>query len=414
MGNPTVWGVTVASVLVVVGIGAWYVAPTTNGPRLPELQVLDDRTIVDFAYNSDGTVAYSYLAAKVPDKLAENEVTELRNETSYTKFIEVITPGDDPTLKLETVIYSQPAYAQDADGSWKYLEYATTTEQAFRDRNMTLGKYLTEFFVRSAYADTVSPFSGAGDGGVVAFLSDNNPGCTVAPLWSGTRGSGSGGSETDTLTTFEVYSNIVYSDEPGGDPDQCAVYIGRGFLPFDTSALPAASIVSAVTLNVYITLTNDDDNDASAYITVSTSSQATHTSLALGDFDLAGPVTMNSSAEVVSVGTRKDITSIVTSSYLSFDLDSDGIAAVKKNGDTSTCSATTGITCFALREGHDAAASQPADNTVTGINLSASEFTGTSQDPYLTVSYATTEKHLVKIATGRLKMTGGRFKLQSN
>lgn len=410
-------GIVAALLISLLGGWVWYSYPSAEDLALPKLHVLDDRTIVDYAYNPDGTVGYAYLAEKIPDVLVEDEVVELRNETSYTKFIEVVTPGDDPVVKLETRVYSQPAYAQDADGSWKYLEYATTTEQAFRNRDMTLRKYLTEFLVRSAYADTYSPFSGAGDGyvenniGSGAFLFQRmfafliptayaaSP-CNWATVHDATSGSLAGS------TAATGYTRSASS----GDNSLC--YIMRSFLPFDTSSISESATISAATLNVYVISKTNLVNDGTDYLTVVQTSQATHTTLAVEDYDQAGSI--SSPTEGIDSGERKDITSVSTGAYLAFTLNTTGLGWIKKSGASSSCTATAGVTCLGIREGHDTQNSNLTnENTVI---FYMSERAGTSEDPYLSITYTAVapEKMRSRLNGGQIRVNGGRFKLQSN
>ena len=403
--------VHVGVILVVLAVGAMgaHLLPNTPGastdvslsdfPTLTDAK-LKDRTIVDFGRNNDGTVSYSYLAAPVPASLVQDEIPQLRNETSYTTLVKA-PEGADDTVILRTVIYSQPAYAQGVDGTWHYLDYATTTEHAFYSRDLTLWKAITELLVRSAYADTFSPFSGAGDGMVFRTDSASSP-CTNATFTTShnaTTGSGS----TNAGNTISPMS--TYSTEPGVS---CSAQIERGFFPFDTSSISSTATISAATLNLYTTLTADDDNDGVDYITISTSTQATHTTIANADYNDAGPATMNAASEVIDSGQRKDITSISLNAYLTFNFNAAGIAAIKKSGQTSTCSATTGITCLAVREGHDAELNPPSNGAILEVDFSSSEATGTSQDPYMDITYTVPQS----VLSGGVWLGGGGGKLQ--
>lgn len=382
-------------------------APTTDLAGFPTLDgaELSGRTVVDFGYGANGVVSYSYLAAPVPESLDELELVELRNENSYTTLVAIDESVADPLLTLNTRFYSQPTFAKDVDGSWRYLEYATTTEQAFRARDMTLWKALTELVVRTAYADTLSPFSGAGDGAVSNSMSDNTGGASPPVCtWSTVRTAGTGNASSPSATSLSVGSSYDYQYEPL-TIGTCTITISRGFLPFDTSSLSADATVSAASLSAYVTSVDNGDNDGNDYITVSTSTQATHSTLVDADYDTAGPLTMNTASEAVDSGQRKDITSISTNAYLTFTFNSAGITAVKKSGETATCSASTGITCIALREGHDANNDPVATAAFSVVSFSASETTGTAQDPYLTITYTAPASTVGP--RGSLKLTGG-------
>jgi hypothetical protein len=338
----------------------------TVGVRPPPEEIAG-RTVVDFGTATDGVVAYSYLGDKVPGKLAVNEVPELRNETSYTTLIEAPQKeGDDATL--QTIIFSQPSFAQDVDGSWKYLEYATTTEQAFRDRDRSLWQALTELVVRTAYADSISPFSGAGDGYTSASASEAD-GC--GSTW---------GFEVEDIDDYTSTTGLIKGQSRVAAI--CTSTRARFYTPFDTSSISSGSTITAASLNVYVTAKVNNNNDGTDYATVVRTSQTTHSILQGGDYDLIG------TAEGVDSGQRKDITSITTSAYLVFTINATGQGWIAKSGQASNCSATTGITCLGVREGHDNTGSEPASNaTGNSVTFSTSENTGTTQDPYLSVTY---------------------------
>ncbi len=142
---------------------------------------------------------------------------------------------------------------------------------------------------------------------------------------------------------------------------------------------------------MYAVSKTNTDNDGTDFLTVTQTSQATHTVLANADYDQCGAI--SNPTEGVDSGQRKDITSVTTSAYLIFTLNSTGMGWIKKSGQASACTATTGVTCLGVREGHDVTNSAiisgfdvVAENLVS---LSSSEHTGTSQDPYLSVTYST-------------------------
>lgn len=402
--TPIIGGVFVVCVLVFMFGSQNSASDLSKFPTMEDV-VLKDRTIVDFAFQAGGVVTYSYLGASVPTQLSPQEIVELRDEISYTEFVAVDASVPDPLYTLNTRFYSQPTFAQDIDGSWRYLEYATTTRQAFEERNLGLWDRVVEVLVRSAYADTLSPFSGAGDGDVSNSMSVDTGGASPPVCtWSTVRTAATGNNATPVATSFSVGSSHDYLYEPP-DFGTCLLTISRGFLPFDTSALGTDATISAVTLSAYVTATQNDDNDGNDYITVSTSTQATHTTLASADFDTAGPVTMNTASEAVDSGQRKDISLISISAYLTFTFNAAGVAAIKKSGETSTCTATTGVTCLSLREGHDANNDAVLTGTYSTATFSTSEATGTSQDPYLTITYTAPASTLA--ARGSLKIIGG-------
>ncbi len=101
------------------------------------------------------------------------------------------------------------------------------------------------------------------------------------------------------------------------------------------------------------------------------------TALTTADYDLAG--TINSPIEGVDAGERKDISSVSTSAYLTFNLNSTGRNWVAK----------TSFTKLALREGHDVIDSPfvGSKNQYNRIQFRTGEYSGTAYDPVLEVTY---------------------------
>lgn len=152
--------------------------------------------------------------------------------------------------------------------------------------------------------------------------------------WTTLRNASSGTAEVNTTPT------AVYS-EPG-------YFMGRAFLPFDTSTLPDNAIITAATLRLYVAVVNDNDNDGNDFIRVVESTQSSNTLIANGDFDLVG---------TTALATDIDIGTISINTFVDFTLNSTGLALIS----------TTGFTKLALREGHDAV-DDPVTTGITGIS----------------------------------------------
>lgn len=400
------WGGVLAVLVLTVLVGASGHVQKSEGPffsfdiqnaRFPsglreEVQRLADRQIVDFGVTENGVVAYSYLGTPTPERLARNEVVGMRTETSFTRYVETVTPGDDPILKMDTVIYPQPAFAQDERGVWHEIEYATTTETAWHDRPVSLYQRIAEVFIRTAYADTISPFSEAGDGYV-----------------QGTEGTG-GATVDSTATTMQVYS-FCRTDVDG------VAGLNRSrqvFVPFITSSIPAGATISSGSFNFYATSATDDFGSGTIKLVQTT--QATHTTLATSDYEAMGTTPASDSTHIIT-GT------ITTSAYNAFTLNASGRGFVKRSGEASTCSATSGITCFGIEETNDinntplfCDGSTPNTTYTMQVTMSTSENTGTSQDPYLSVTYTVASSAIAQSGIklgggGGLKVVGGGLKM---
>ena len=261
---------------------------------------------------------------------------------------------------------------------------------------LTLLDRVKEFFGQKVLAYTANLYSGAGDGNV--YKTSNS--------WSTTHDAaiGTGADYTPTVTT-----DVLTSDD-GSDKD-----IYRTFLPFDTSAIPGTATIISATLNVYVTLTYDNDNDSQDYINVVQTFQADSTTLVVGDYEDCGSDNGTAArakyTPIQTGATAIDLTAGFTASaYNTFTLNATGLGWIAKNGVASSCGTTAGVTCLGLREGHDMENSTIAGNSYNGIIFSTSEETAVpSKVPYLTVDYET----VIRIDGGTIKIDGGTIKIDS-
>lgn len=315
------------------------------------------KDIIDYIYNND-SVQFAYLAEPLPEKLSPDEDVTERTENSYAR---VIKKTKDETT-YERRIYPQVQFAQDVNGQWRTVEYATSTKEAF-DQNLDNGGIaarLARIFINTAHAATATIYSGAGDGTV----SYSNSSYATAR----TAATGSNADSTGTTMTVEILQFGNYN-------------IYRGFVPFDTSSISASASISSASLNLYVNANNIAAGGCN-FITVVQTSQATHTTLTTADYNQCGAVT--DPAEGIDPGDRKMSGDMTNGTYTSFPLNATGRGWVTKEGQSSTCSATNGVTCLGLRVGCEALNQAPG---VVITTFQTSETSGTSKDPYLSVTY---------------------------
>lgn len=361
----------------------------THDPRLTADRGISDpifdRDVVAYSIHGNGSsavVQYQYAGDVLPQKLDPHEVVRLRTESSFTR-VSGATPRGEPVYEL--VAYSTDKAFVHKDGVWYTRETGHTSLALFnraRARNPVASLLWEE-----VHADSVSPFSTAGDGYVEAedFTSGFFGDCGINQGWNNAHDSTSGNVANYTSTTMLVYSYKSFAQDSDLDTCNSDGIIYRAFTPFDTSAIPSGSTISAVTLNLYASSKSNGDNDGDDFITVIQTDHGGHTTLSVLDYDNVGAT--NNPTEAVDTGERKDITSISTAAYTVFTLNATGRGYVKTSGQSSTCSATNGITCLGLREGHDVLDSPVQSDTVSAVDFYTSERTGTSEDPYLSVTY---------------------------
>jgi len=208
-------------------------------------------------------------------------------------------------------------------------------------------------------AVTVNFYPTSGDGSIYRNNSSN---------WTTTRSAISGSGVSSTVTTLKVgsgkYSSIRFQIE-------------RGFLSFDTSALPDNATITNANLKVFVDSKLNNDNDGTDWVTVVQGNQPSTSSLALADYDLAGSV--NNPVEGIDALGRKDITLVATGQTLGFTLNQTGQNWVSKTAPTK----------LALREGHDVINSPfvGSSGQHNRLVLRAGEYAGTTSDPILEITY---------------------------
>lgn len=200
---------------------------------------------------------------------------------------------------------------------------------------------------------------------VIDFYSDNGDGYinNSNATYSTCRnaGTGNGFGYTDNSIDASVVSRSILF---GG-----TYYSSRGFFPFDTSALGSGATISSATLSQYIEISATYNTDSDSLSVVQTS-QASTSSLANTDF---GSVTFTD-------GGSKTLASFsVASQYWVWTLNATGLSYINKTGFSK-------LGLISLNEINN--------TTPTGLNQLGgpwyfSNNTGTSKDPYLSVTYTT-------------------------
>jgi hypothetical protein len=178
--------------------------------------------------------------------------------------------------------------------------------------------------------------------------------------WTTVTGAGTG-TYIDDISNSMIARSYYFSEA-------ITLSVERAGCLFNTSSLGDGSIESAV-LSLFVGSKLDEDNDVYAYIRIGSFNPTLDTSISLQDFGNFGSIAFSA---------NKDITSINIDGYTDFDLNTDGITAVNKQG----------ITKLGIREGHDLAIQRPAIDTMNGISIfTADDATIPSRKPKFTVTY---------------------------
>jgi hypothetical protein len=178
--------------------------------------------------------------------------------------------------------------------------------------------------------------------------------------WSTIRsGAGTGADDSSTTCSVQVYSSST-TDEWSR--------ISRVILLFDTSSLPDDANITAASLGLYVTAVTDPFSDS---LIVTSSGPASSTALVNADYGtFAGDIEYSSPVSNASLSLN---------TYNIIPLNATGRAAI----------ALTGLTQIGLRSEFDRSAVAPSwqSSTQAAVDISTSEESGTSQDPYLEVTY---------------------------
>ena len=198
---------------------------------------------------------------------------------------------------------------------------------------------------------TTSFYAGAGDGGVRNTLA----------TWALTHDAATGTSVESAVASFnmEVEANV------GGT----VFVIERAYFPFDTSTLGVNVIVKSATVNVDTTV-GASNNDAYAYVSIVATTQASNTTLVVADFNKMASTKLCTADLPIGV--------TLGSGYKVWTLNAAGIGMVNRGG----------FTKFGLREGHDLENVTIPNNKDNYVTWYCSEQSGTTHDPYLSVTYS--------------------------
>lgn len=209
-------------------------------------------------------------------------------------------------------------------------------------------------------------FLGMAGDGWVSYTGGSFSGCSQT-TWNTGHNATSG---TASYTTAGNTNWVGTGCTSGG-----AVNVSRGFLVFDTSALPDDAVITSASVNVYVTGKSDSKNDGNGFVSVVQGLQSSMASLTTTDYGRAGSAVTNP----VEGSKRLDITGVEVMTFARWDLNATGVGWVSKSG----------VTKLALREGHDIVNAWPSYTSNTGdyISVYLSEQTGAAQDPFIEVTY---------------------------
>lgn len=289
--------------------------------------------------------------------------------------------GKDGTVEIERFrIFSPNPLVKDASGS---IDLSTTFEEReivkFAREDpveaiklelaplvATIGK-VSDSIIKGKTGSTVSTFKP--DASPETSTVDGDLVRSAEATWdlAHDHTSGNGGSDNGNFFSIRV------KEEAGGGADDYD--IERLFMTLDTSAIGSDTVDSAfIDLFPALGLTNGD-NDGLDYMVVVASTPATNTAIISGDFDQIGSTAFS---ETIDLGdTTQDELLSVDGKQLDFN--STGLAAID----------TSGISKFAIREGHDFEDNSVAAGSQNRIVFASRDGGTAGEDPRLVVTHST-------------------------
>lgn len=369
---------TIAIIAAVV-IGTVYASTLIPGPeQIPEeykLKVKKEKILhskeIDWKiYDEEGNmiedkgkgIKYLYISeTEVPKANHKGIEEKIEKRTKNAQFF-YDEEGDEWEAKFYT---GQPFYKDKDKNKWYQTETAITTKDAF-EKQTKVG--WIEGLIGKVFATVEAPYSSAGDGYIYKYTTGTNQ-----AAWDTTHDGTTGTAAATGTAGLHAAARIT-----------TRVYHERGFLPFDTSAIPAEGTVSEAIVYVYVTAVQNEDNDAVGYVNVLDTSQASTSTLEAADYNNCGDAT----DDPTEYSTAVQLENLTISDYNSFELDT--LSLVKISGAASTCGGGTGWTCLGFREGHDITDEilTVSGWTSNSFSIRYSENTGTASDPYLSVTYS--------------------------
>lgn len=330
-----------------ISIYASYTASSSNAaPTAPSSLLAEGQT--NPSSISDNTPE---LSAIVNDPDAGDLATHYRIQVSTSSSF-TGTVWDSGTSSMATttagnrspdISYAGSALASSTTYYWRI---------AFSDDSGAVGAWSTG-------TSTFSLSAGGGGGGTSAtFYTHSGDGYVrngwLADTWANVRNATSG--TLVASNTIGVHSGYATSGNQR--------VIMRGFLPFNTAALPDAASITSASVNVWVSSLSGTGTVLGLVL----GTPASSTSLALGDFDAVGAIEGSNRVNATTTG------------WYTLTLNSTGLNWISKNGFTN----------FALRTSWDIDNVEPPavfGGLYRGVWINSEE--SASTDPYMTVTYAT-------------------------
>lgn len=281
----------------------------------------------------------------------DNNQVKLQTKGTLILDKNILTDNSEQINASTTRFYASPQFFNEGN-AWYEIDYSTTTPENFIDLQVSVFKW---WEIPHALADIIFPSS---DGTLSRHGSAS---------WVVTRDS----ADSDVADSVSATRDFGVSISGG------AYYLDRTAFFFDTSSISPNVIDTA---SVYIDVAVKDDQDSTTYTLYSTTQSGFSN----------GSSNYSSCGSTALSDTNEDP---ANSGYRQFLLNASGEANIN----------TSGTSKFCLRFLLDVVNSAPPG--LNGVTVTMSEQTGTSEDPYLDVTYSAPTPTPASVASSTMYLT---------
>ncbi len=369
--------------LVLFGIGLTYtVAQTTplSSATLPKIgDIVDSKIVVECKIekrkcieNSDfQSIQYAYLGKQMDESLPAEIVQQAGNKgiiidgekiEERNKSMRVFTTNKKDTY-VAKIISGSPQYYRDDFGKWWETDYATDTPEKFNIKPKVPVKItLLDYILPSSFA--ASPETYFTDSSAVDGFVQNS---TNPQTWGNKRGG------TGTFARSNVANDDCTRIDTSTTANQWA-NMAVCIITFDATGLPDDANIT--TASVWLNGAGVTQNLTGQSVALTNSSPNSATTLATGDYtDHLTDMTVQTS------DTEYTLTQLATANtYYEWVLNAGGIAQIQK---------VSGNSNYGVRMLSEFDNTEPTyvSDKYAALYMNFSETTGTSQDPYIIITY---------------------------
>lgn len=330
-------------------------SPTGEQPLGAGIETAKENVL--HSVEKNGIVKYVYKNGNLDNIPALSD--NIKREIKRTPNARIFERNDGK--KVAEIVGGKPRYWQDENGEWWKLEYATSTKETF------------DLAMKPTALETIAGFFGnPAEAAISTTTPDADPESTTVDgtvyrddsTWSATRNTATGDGASDSGTKASPLSN-----------ENTGTYrIDRAFFLFDISSIPSNISVSQTEFKFACGSNTNTDNDGDDFIRISSSTPASDTGLATGDYDAVGTTAF---APDIDIGDLNDGSSSLDNK---FTFNSTGNTYIEDQASDDQ------IVELGIREGHDVIDDSICEGCYNEANIYSAD-QGGNVVPSLVITY---------------------------